>query len=71
MGWIGALTLCALWLALPSTHCGLLMLARSARRRTLISGCRFIEEYSNRDVQVLRCERCRERSVGYFKDVPK
>lgn len=26
----------------------------------------WVEEYNNREVQILRCKRCGERSVGYI-----
>ena len=33
----------------------------------VISGHDFVEEYSNKDIQVLKCENCGYRSIAFFK----
>lgn len=48
--------------------CFVKSIIRSLINLSIISGHDFIEIYNNKDIQVLKCEKCNHISVGFKKE---
>jgi hypothetical protein len=49
--------------------CFIRTIIRSITTLKIVSGHNYQEIYSNKDIQVLKCETCNRISVGFYKEI--